>query len=123
MPDSSEEPLAPEHIDRISAVVHAAMSAFKLALGEAPLPVWADAGADMQESTRAGVMFRLENPHAAISAQHDQWMAERKAAGWVYGARKDVAARTHPSLVPYEELSRTERQKDALFAAIVKALS
>jgi hypothetical protein len=43
--------------------------------------------------------------------EHERWMHERLAAGWARGPRDD-AARTHPSLVPWDELDEPEKEKD-----------
>ena len=43
---------------------------------------------------------------------HDVWAAGRLAEGWTYGPRRDDEARTHPGLVPYAELSETEKDVD-----------
>jgi class 3 adenylate cyclase len=44
--------------------------------------------------------------------EHDRWMAERQRQGWTYGKTRDDARKHHPSLVPWEELSEAEKQKD-----------
>jgi hypothetical protein len=44
--------------------------------------------------------------------EHDRWMNGRVRDGWRYGARRDDAAKTHPCLVPYEELPADERDKN-----------
>jgi hypothetical protein len=92
-------------------------------LQEDALPPWSEASEDMRASTIEGVRFRLENPYAPISAQHSQWLRNRKRAGWVYGEKKNTELKQHPSLVPYHQLPLSEKQKDRLFAAIVEALS
>lgn len=43
---------------------------------------------------------------------HDTWAAHRFADGWTYGPQRDDTHRTHPCLVPYEELPETEREYD-----------
>ncbi len=48
---------------------------------------------------------------------HDSWAAGRLAEGWTYGSHLDEAAKTHPSLIPYEELSEAERDYDRRTAA------
>ena len=45
-------------------------------------------------------------------AEHNGWMAHRTANGWTYGAIRDDAAKRHPSMIPYAELSETEKEKD-----------
>ena len=43
---------------------------------------------------------------------HDLWAAQRLKDGWTYGAQRDDAAKKHPSLVPYTELSEQEKEYD-----------
>jgi hypothetical protein len=44
--------------------------------------------------------------------EHDRWSAERTASGWSHGVTRDEAARTHPSLVDWADLSDAEKDKD-----------
>lgn len=43
---------------------------------------------------------------------HDTWAHGRLNDGWTWGPERDDAKRTHPCLVPYEELSEEERAYD-----------
>jgi len=43
---------------------------------------------------------------------HDIWARQRLADGWRYGPQRDDAKKEHPSLVPYEELSESEKVYD-----------
>ena len=43
---------------------------------------------------------------------HDVWARERMAQGWTWGPRRDDENKQHPCLVPYEELSDSERDYD-----------
>lgn len=43
---------------------------------------------------------------------HEVWAAGRLAEGWKYGPERNDMLRTHPGLVPYEELSETEKDYD-----------
>ncbi|MGD0247358.1 MAG: RyR domain-containing protein, partial [Streptosporangiaceae bacterium] len=42
--------------------------------------------------------------------EHERWMQERQAQGYVPGP--DRAARQHPDLVPWADLSESSRNKD-----------
>lgn len=42
---------------------------------------------------------------------HEVWAAGRVADGWTLGERDD-AKKTHPCLIPYEELSENEQSYD-----------
>lgn len=43
---------------------------------------------------------------------HENWSAGRIADGWTYGETRDDAKKTTPCLVPYSELTETEKQYD-----------
>lgn len=43
---------------------------------------------------------------------HEVWSAGRIADGWSYGEVRNDAERLHPCLIPYEELSESERAYD-----------
>ena len=43
---------------------------------------------------------------------HEVWAKRRILEGWTYGPHLDAAARTHPGLVPYEQLSEEEKEYD-----------
>ncbi len=45
-------------------------------------------------------------------AEHERWMTERLSCGWVYGDSRVDAAKHHPCLVPYAQLSEEEKDKD-----------
>ena len=61
---------------------------------------------DRLNSLRIGTRWALENPSAT---------AEDK-----YGDTLDIEAKTHPSLVPYDELSPVEQRKDEMDLLMVR---
>jgi len=107
-------------VSAIARTVHEAVRAYQGALGEAVAPPWDEAGW-MQNSSREAVEFALTNP--TPGAQHEAWIRAKQRDGWVYGPVKDEAAKTHPSIRPFEELPETERTKDALLIGIVQTLA
>jgi hypothetical protein len=112
-----------EEMQRIARVVHEAVRALQTAHDQPPSPPWSRAPKWMKTATIEGIRFRLANPGAGPSAQHDQCMAEKLAAGWKRGKVKDGVKKTHPLIIPYESLPRVERQKDALVAAVIDSLT
>ena len=109
-------------IARIAEVMHAAVRAWQKANGQKPSPSWSRAPKWMKESSEASVVWRIANPDAPTSAQHDQWMQQKKADGWKFGKTKDAAKKTHPMMIPYAQLPEFEKRKDALVNAIIDAL-
>jgi hypothetical protein len=53
-----------------------------------------------------------EELEALARLEHERWAADLRRDGWSHGPDRDPELRTHPSLVPYDELSEPERQKD-----------
>lgn len=84
---------------------------------------WEIAPEWQQESAIKGVRFALKNPDAPISAQHDAWMADKIADGWVYGEVKDAEKKTHPCIVPFDQLPIFQQKKDEIFRKTVKVMS
>lgn len=107
----------------IAKVCHEVNRVFCKSIGDMSQLPWEEAEQWQRTSAFAGVRFRLENPTSPASAQHDNWMADKIRDGWVYGELKDATAKTHPCLVPYEQLPKEQQTKDALFMAVVSAMS
>jgi hypothetical protein len=51
-------------------------------------------------------------------ALHNSWWKAYLDMGWSYGETYDPAAKTHPDMVPYEELGQLEQDKDSVFVAL-----
>ncbi len=43
---------------------------------------------------------------------HELWAAERLRQGWSWGSKRDDATKKHPCLVPYGQLSESEKDLD-----------
>lgn len=53
---------------------------------------------------------RMIEPLAA--AEHRRWIASRTIAGWRFGETHSESERTHPSMVPWANLTEADREKD-----------
>ena len=107
----------------IARVCHEANRSYCETLADFTQKPWAQAEKWQRESAIKGVEFCLANPSAPPSANHESWLEEKRRTGWKYGPVKDADAKIHPCFVPYDELPIEQRRKDALFKAIVAALS
>lgn len=111
-----------QEIEAVARVCHEANRAWCEANGDMSQKPWDQAEQWQRDSAIKGVKFRQDNPDAPDSAQHDAWCADKLAGGWVFGEEKDAAKKTHPCLVPFEQLPFVQRAKDALFCAVVDSL-
>lgn len=112
-----------DFIESISRTVHEAIRAWAMAHGQTDIPAWDVAEPWMQTSTRQSVQDVLHDKNMSGQTQHEHWVEQKMKDGWRYGPVKDPDQRTHPLLVPYEDLPDYERRKDQLVVAIVKALA
>lgn len=68
----------------------------------------------IRHSITPGYTFRFHEEDIEILAQaeHDRWMNERLKNGWIYAKLRDNQQKHHPALIPWEQLSEDEKQKD-----------
>lgn len=111
------------NIQQIAEVCHEANRAYCNVNGDDSQPAWDLAPEWQRLSAINGAVLHVNNPDAGPAASHESWMKEKVDAGWVYGQVKDPVAKTHPCIVPYEQLPEFQKIKDYLFIAVVNALA
>ncbi len=109
-------------VEQIAKVCHEVNRAYCEALGDTSQPSWEDAPEWQRSSAVNGVKFHEANPDAGPDHSHNEWLAEKRAAGWKFGPVKDPEAKEHPCFVPYDELPTEQKAKDFLFRAVVHQL-
>lgn len=98
---------------------HEANRNYCYAIGDDSQPPWEEAPAWQRESAIAGVQAALDG--ATPEQSHQSWMKLKLDDGWTYGEQKDPDAKKHPCLVPYEQLPESQRAKDDIYLATVRA--
>jgi hypothetical protein len=110
-------------IEQIARICHEANAALCVGIGDYSQTSWDEAPEWQRTSAVSNVRFHLNNPNVPASASHENWMREKLDEGWRYGEVKDSDAKTHPCIVPFEQLPPEQQAKDHLFRAIVHALA
>lgn len=111
------------YIPQIAQVAHEVNQAYCAAIGDLSQLPWKDAPEWQRTSAINGVRFHLDNPGAGPEASHQSWLAEKEAAGWVYGPEKNAETKEHPCMLPFGELPVEQQAKDFIFRAVVHALA
>jgi hypothetical protein len=111
--------LQPAHIARIC---HEANRALCFTVGDTSQLSWDESPAWQRQSASAGVAYLQDHPNATSETLHANWIADKLQDGWIYGEVKNSVAKTHPCMVPYDQLPEFQRYKDKLFLAIVRSL-
>lgn len=106
-------------IEIFARIVHDVNRVYCEAMGDYSQKSWEEAPDWQREATFAGI----KNPVVDGQKRHELWMQDKLDKGWIYGPVKDGSKKTHPDLIPYDQLSIESRRKDWLVSAVVAALS
>jgi len=108
----------------IASVIHDANRRLQIIQGDPrPSPLWDEAPDYQARESTESVARALADPERTPEQNHQGWMDRLIADGWRYGEVKDEAAKTHPLLLPFDEIPVEAQRKDYMFIAIVRALS
>lgn len=110
-------------IEKIAEVAHETNRAYCAAiLKDYSHKPWHETPQIIKDSAIAGVRVRLQSAETP-EQMHENWFKYKRQEGWVYGPVKNLEKKTHPCMLPFNELPETEQIKDRLFSSIVQALS
>lgn len=108
--------------EQIARIAHAAIRELQQILGDKQIPPpWDHVSEHDREMSIASA--RIGRHGASPEVLHEQWATKKQAAGWTPGETKDAEAKTHPLLVPFDQLPPGDRAKDYLFAGICTAMN
>lgn len=107
--------------DKIAKAAYEARRAYDASLG-INLPPWEEAEDWLVRSYRATVAWMRNHPGATVQEAHEARLEAVFNAGWTRGPTIDATAKTHPALVPWDELPAEQRMRDAIGVAVIAAL-
>lgn len=106
----------------IAKTAHEANRALCRAFGDDSQVPWEEAPDWQRTSALDGVKKTHDGTVTSPQQSHENWLTMKRADGWVYGAVKDPEAKTHPCMVPYDDLPPEQRAKDHVFQAVVRTM-
>jgi hypothetical protein len=65
------------------------------------------------------VKFTPAEVEKLAQMEHERWCAEKRSSGYVFGPSKNDETKAHPCMVPWDQLSEEEKEKDR---QVVRAL-
>ena len=108
-------------IEDVAHVAHEVIRAYDLAFNNDANPPWQLAPEWQRDSAMRGVRAVLMSD-LSPEQLHERWLADKITGGWRYGPVKDENEKTHPCLLPYDQLPQWQRVKDYLFRAVVMGM-
>lgn len=108
-------------VELIARICHEVNRAYCTAIGDSSQPEWDDAPAWQKQSCIDGVRRHLAVDNMTPEDSHIAWCTQKLKDGWSWGVDKDVEAKKHPCLIPYDNLPLEQRIKDWLFRGVVEA--
>lgn len=109
--------------EEIASIVREANRALQIVYRDPNIPVsvlWDELDQETRDSAIDGVEHVLSG--STPEESHINWMKFKVDSGWVFGEVKDEVKKTHPLLIPYDELGEDDRIKDDLFVGIINIL-
>ena len=108
--------------EEIARVIHVANAELQRIQGDpVPSQPWDSESQELRDGVIANVEYCRGG--CTTAAIHDRWLEDKRRNGWVYGEEKDPGRKTHPCIVPYDQLPDYQRDKNRLFVAIVRAMT
>jgi hypothetical protein len=83
----------------------------------------ASVGCEVRHGDGENVTLTDDEVELLARLEHERWITERTAAGWTYAPTRNEMKKTHPNLVPYDDLDERTRDKDRRVAARLPALA
>lgn len=114
--------LSNENVRCIARICHEANRVYCMGLGDFSQSPWDRSPSWQRVSACTGVVKLMENLGMPPEEIHESWRKHKRAAGWVYGEKKDAEAKTHPCMVPFEQLPPEQQMKDKIFRGICSVL-
>lgn len=69
----------------------------------------------LSEQSKLSIDKSKYSPEKLAEYEHNRWCAYMRAEGYIWGKEKNHIAKTHPDLIPYDDLSDFKKEENLLF--------
>lgn len=108
--------------EKIASIVHSVTMRFPRSDGSYP-ESWGNIPYDAQKQAAFAVERLDKVPiHRTPEELHQLWCELNERQGWVYGEKWCPINKTHPCMIPYEQLSDAQKLKDEIWGTLVPLL-
>lgn len=102
----------------IAKVIHSANRAYVDAIGGRAINLtWEEIREEERQGLIKAISSMIINPRTP-EVSHEHWCLAREKDGWTKDLKYDYNRKTHPNMVPYDQLPFEEQFKDHLFMGI-----
>jgi hypothetical protein len=74
-----------------------------------------------ERERRVEAMQKCAAENTSEQARHLSWMKMHEDLGWVWGEQFDPAKKTHPNMLPWDQLPDSVKSKARIFAIVAQA--
>lgn len=74
-----------------------------------------------QKDRRIEALKKCAAESTTDAERHESWMKMHAEGGWVYGPEFNPTLKTHPNMLPWDQLDATTRSKAKIFDIVAKA--
>ena len=113
--------LSAAEVEACARAAHETNRAFNSLMGDTSYKSWEQSPEWVRVSARTSIIGIAEHDMSPQQL-HASWVSEKRAQGWVIGPDKDFDKKTHPCLIPYDELPEEHRIKDEMWIGTVKLM-
>jgi hypothetical protein len=108
-------------LEEVIYLAHEVNRAVRGCIGQDPGVPFGDVSPEKKASLRLSVLYAWEFGLSDCDEDsHNRWTYAKLREGWKFGEAEDSEKKTHPNLVPYDDLPWKEQLKDRFFRAIVE---
>lgn len=118
--DLRERPSVEHSIwDAMEAMQGQIAAEIRVMLGEAPIA--SSNFTPVDRKRRITAMRECAARSTSDAERHESWMKMHVDSGWVFGPEFDSEKKTHPNLLPWDQLPAATRSKARIFDIVAKA--